>query len=156
MKYFLLTFFISFGLTLFSQTQDSIVFKPNKKAAAKAQFICIWGDKKYMTLHTNEKIYIFKDGLEDGRYTAFFDKKYKDTAMTVTFENGEMNGILKRWTYDDLDEANNFKLAEKAQYSNGLKDGYRILYFYDPEGNKYENIELFKEGLPVKTIKSEW
>jgi len=150
MRYIILIFTISFCLNLFSQSQDSVVFKANKRAAAKAQFICIWGDKKYMTLHTNGLIYTFKSGLEDGRYTAFYDKKYTDSAMTVTFENGKMNGILKRWDDEDL------KIAEKVQYENGLMDGYRVLYFFDPEGNEYQNIELFEEGLPVKTIKSEW
>lgn len=155
MKYFILLITISLGLNLFAQSRDSVVFKPNKKAAAKAQFICIWGDKKYMTLHTNEKLFIFKKGLEDGRYTAFFDKKYKDTAMTVTIENGRMNGILKRWAFDDIDEANNFKLAEIAQYENGLLNGYRKLFFY-ADDTVYTNIQFFDREILISEPSSEW
>tara|TARA_R110002096_G_scaffold289737_1_gene483960 strand:+ start:5570 stop:6037 length:468 start_codon:yes stop_codon:yes gene_type:complete len=155
MKYFILIFSISFSISLYGQSKDSVAFKPNKRAAAKAQFICIWGDKNYMTLHTNEKIFIFKKGLEDGRYTAFFDKKYEDTAMTVTIENGKMNGVLKRWAYNDIDEVNNFKLIEIAQYENGLLNGYRKLFFY-ADDTMYTNIQFFDRAILISEPQLEW
>jgi len=138
------------------QTLDTLVLKQNLKGAAKAQFICTWGDAKYMQLHSNKRIFRFKRGLEDGLYVAAFDKELswkepiKDTAMVVVIENGELNGLLRRW--DDVDKT----IAEECEYKNGLMDGYRKLYFFDEEGNKYTNIEIFEKGLPVKTIQIEW
>ncbi len=139
-----------------AQTPDTLVLKQNMKGAAKSQLICSWGSAKYMQLHTNKRIYRFKRGLEDGMYIATFDKDLswekpiKDTAMVVVMENGELNGLLRRW--DDEDKM----IAEECEYKDGLMHGYRKLYFFAPDGKKYTNIELYKNGLPVKTLQVEW
>lgn len=89
-------------------------------------------------------------------YIAVFDKKLswkhpiKDTAMVVVMENGELNGLLRRWSERDK------MIAEECEYVNGMMNGYRKLYFYAPDGNKYTNIEFFEDNLPVKTIQIEW
>lgn len=136
-------------------SQDTPHFTENKAAAAKGQYICMWGDVDRMTLHTNGRIFIFRSGLKDGRYTAFFDKKYEDTAMTVTIQNGEINGVLKRWNSNDINKENNFKLAEIAQYKNGLMDGFRKVFFY-AEDTIYTNIQFFDKAIFVSELKSEW
>lgn len=139
-----------------AQSTDTLVLKQNLRVAAKAQLICEWGSPKYMELHPNEKVYTFREGLEDGMYIAVFDKNLnwkkpiRDTAMVAVIENGKLNGLLRRW--DDEDKM----IAEDCEYVNGMMNGYRKLYFFDPEGNKYTNIEYFEDNLPVKTIQIEW
>lgn len=136
--------------------KDTFVLKHDLHLAAKAQFYFTWGDPQYMELATNGLIYEMKRGLKDGMYIATFDKELswkapiKDTAMVTTIKNGKVHGLLQRW--DDEDK----KIAEECQYKNGLMDGVRKLYFFDEEGNKYTNIEIFEEGLPVKTLQMEW
>ncbi|PKP19074.1 MAG: hypothetical protein CVU05_12150 [Bacteroidetes bacterium HGW-Bacteroidetes-21] len=130
-----------------AQNKDTIVLKQNIKVAAKAQHICLWGDTKRMELHPNGKIYQFKDNLEDGKYTAFFDKKYKDTAMVVVIENGELNGLLQRW--DDGE------LVEECEYKNGLKNGWRKLYFYTKEHGIFLNIQKCEDGACIE-VHTEW
>lgn len=156
MKYLVFLLLAIDTLSGSAQAPDTLVLKQNMKGAAKAQFICTWGDSKYMQLHSNKRIYRFKRGLEDGMNIAAFDKDLswkepiKDTAMVVVIENGELNGLLRRWDEEDK------TIAEECEYKNGLMDGYRKLYFFDEEGNKYTNIEIFKKGLPVKTVQIEW
>jgi len=137
-----------------AQIPDTLVLKQNIRVAAKAQFICKWGDPEYMELHTNKRIYSFKTGLEDGMYVAVFDKTLnwkdpiKDTAMIVVIEDGELNGLLQRW-YDA-------RIEEECEYVDGMMNGFRKLYFYAPDGIRYTNIELFEDNLPIKTIQIEW
>ncbi len=161
MKYTLVLIILLYHLILFAQNsdtitanfnesvpyKDTIVLKQNDSIAAKAQHICIWGDKRRMELHPNGKIYQFKEGLEDGMYTAFFDKKYKDTAMVVVIENGELNGLLKRWY--------NGKLEEECEYKNGLENGWRKLYFYPNKKDTLLNIQKCEDGACIE-IHTEW
>lgn len=139
-----------------AQTPDTLVLRQNLRVAAKSQLICEWGDPEYMELHTNKRIYTFKRGLEDGMYIAVFDKNLSwkkpinDTAMVAVMENGKLNGLLRRWDKEDK------LIAEECEYVNGMMNGYRKLYFFDPEGNKYTNIEFFEDNLPIRTIQIEW
>lgn len=134
--------------------KDTFVLKQDLHLAAKAQFYFEWGDKEYMELAPNGLIYQMKRGLEDGLYVATFDKikdfgqPIKDTALVTTMKGGKIQGLLQRWY--------NGRLEEECQYNNGLMDGVRKLYFYDEEGNKYTNIELYEKGLSAKTLQIEW
>ncbi len=144
----LLFYFLLISVIAKAQNADTLVLKQNLAIAAKAQFICIWGDSKRMELHTNGRIYQFKSGLEDGMYTAFFDKKFKDTAMVVVIQNGEINGLLQRWYTG--------KIEEECQYKNGKMYGWRKLYFYPPEGGRLVNIQYVDENEAVKEVQTEW
>jgi len=136
--------------------KDTFILKHNLRLAAKAQFYFEWGDEEYMELHSNKQIYRMKRGLEDGLYVATFDKiesfghVIKDTAVVVTMKNGAVHGLLQRWDQDDK------LIAEECEYKNGLMHGVRKLYFFDKNGNKYTNIEIFEEGFPVKLLQMEW
>jgi antitoxin component YwqK of YwqJK toxin-antitoxin module len=149
----LLLFFFN---VLDAQTNDTILLKHNVQIAAKAQFYIKWGDDRYMELHPNGSIYQMKRGLNDGIYIATFDKELNwktniiDTAMVVTILNGKENGLLQRW--DDTDKM----ITEECEYKDGLMNGFRKLYFFDPSGNKYINIEVYQDGFPVRTIQVEW
>jgi hypothetical protein len=135
-----------------AQNTDTLVLKQNLRVAAKAQLICEWGDPEYMELHTNKQIYTFKRGLEDGMYIAMFDKNLswkkplKDTAMVAVMENGKLNGLLRRWSDEDK------MIEEECEYVNGMMNGYRKLYFYAPDGNKYTNIEFLSACATSRTI----
>ncbi|MFT4526296.1 MAG: hypothetical protein ACI85F_002468 [Bacteroidia bacterium] len=139
-----------------AQTPDTIPLKIDVRLAAKAQFYFAWGDSEYMELAPNGRIYQLKDGLEDGLYVASFDKELSwkkaigDTAFMATVKDGEIEGVLRRW--DDIDKL----IAEECEYKNGRMSGYRKLYFFDPEGNRYTNIEVFEDGLPLETLQIEW
>ena len=135
-------------LKIIAEQPNGIVLKQNVRGAAKAQRICKWGDKKRMELHSNGVIYQFKKGLADGMYTAFYDKNYKDTAMLCVFENKKINGLLKRWDYGHL--------VEEVEYKNGQMIGWRKLYFYDEEGNKYTNIQYVEEGGGTIDVITTW
>ncbi|MCB0401155.1 MAG: hypothetical protein KDD41_03670 [Flavobacteriales bacterium] len=136
--------------------KDTFVLKHNLHLAAKAQFYFQWGDEKYMELAPNKLIYQMKKGLEDGIYVATFDKELdwqipiKDTAMVVTMKDGKLSGLLQRW--DDEDKL----IAEECEYKNGLMHGVRKLYYFNKEGKKLTNIEIYEKGLPVKTLQIEW
>ena len=136
--------------------KDTFDLKHNIKLAAKAQFYFEWGDKEYMELHSNKQIYRMKNGLEDGLYVATYDKiksfkhTIRDTALVVTIKDGEVHGLMQRWDQDDK------LIAEECEYKNGLMHGVRKLYFFDQNGNKYTNIEIFEEGLPVEILQMEW
>lgn len=136
--------------------KDTFVLKQDLRLASKAQFYFEWGDNEYMELAPNGLIYQMKRGLEDGLYVATFDKikdfghSIKDTALVTTMKDGKVHGLLQRW--DDEDKL----IAEECEYKNGLMNGVRKLYFFDEEGNKYTNIEIFEDGLPVKTLQIEW
>ena len=127
--------------------KDTIVLKQNIKIAAKAQHICVWGDPKRMELNSNGKIYQFKNGLEDGKYSAFYDDKYKNIAMVVVIENGKLNGLLQRWY--------NGKLEEECEYKNGVENGWRKLYFYPSEGGIFLNIQKCIDGACIDFY-TEW
>jgi hypothetical protein len=156
MKIFLISIILLSIQISEAQSIDTILLKHNRAIAAKAQFYFIWGDSLYMELHPNKKIYRIRRGLKDGIYIATFDRKLnwkqpiQDTAMVVTILNGKENGLLQRW--DESDK----KIAEECEYKNGFMNGYRKLYFFDEAGNKYINIEIFENNLPIKTIQTEW
>src|SRR5690242_19551855 len=57
----------------------------------------LYGDSLYMEKTTNGREYIFKEGIKDGRWIAFYDKNNQDTAITCTIIKGKINGELKRW-----------------------------------------------------------
>lgn len=138
---------INFNISLYSKYNDTIVLKQNIKAAAKAQYICVWGDESRMELNPNGKIYQFRKGLSDGMYIAFFDKNYKDTAMVAVIENGELNGVMCRW--------NNGHIEEICEYKDGLKNGWRKLYLYMPEYGTLINIQKCKDGACIE-VHTEW
>jgi len=135
-------------LSAFGQNQDTIKLIKNPKLTCSAEII--WGDLRLMEKHSNGVIFQFKSGLEDCEYRAFFDKNYKDTAMIVQIKKGEIEGLLRRW--DDEDK----RIAEECEYSNGVMHGYRKLYYFDPNGVKYMNIEQWENGVHIKDIQIEW
>lgn len=148
MKHLLLLLII-FPAIIFAQKKDTIVLSQNPPQ--RAQFICRWGDPKKMELHPNGIIYQFKEGLENGKYTAFFDKSLKkDTALIVVIKNGKVNGLLRRWDNDD------FTLAEEAEYKDGKLHGYRKLYFISPDGKRLTNIERWENNVHQEDLQLEW
>ncbi len=145
----LVTFFgVILSLNTFPQRIDTIRLKHNTRIAGVAQYICILGDEKRMVLQGNGKTHGFKEGLEDGMYTCYFDNKYQDTALVVTVENGKYNGLLKRW-YNGV-------LIEECEYKNGIKNGWRKLYFHYPEwGGEFLNIYQYKNDKCI-AFYTEW
>lgn len=116
-----------------------------------AIYICHYGDPKIMQLHSNQQIYIFKHGLKDGMYIAYYDKSLKkDTAMVATILDGEIEGILQRWSPDD------YMLEEEAEYHHGKLDGTRKMYFRTSDGILLTNISVWKENIHQSDVQLEW
>jgi hypothetical protein len=129
--------------------QDTIKLKENKPQTAF--YMCKWGAKNYMELASNKLVYIFKSSLPDGQYVAYFNKCLcKDSAMLVVIYKGEIDGVLKRWDKEDK------KLAEECEYTNGVMNGYRKLYFYTPDGQRLTNIERWENGVHQEDILITW
>ena len=155
MKYFKWVVLLTFSSTnLMAQFVDTIQLKKNP--IQKTIKILTYGDKAFMELHPNGKIYQFKSGLEDGKYVAFFKevnlkkKLNTDTAMLAVIKNGEINGLLQRW--DNIDH----KLAEECEYVNGRKTGFRKLYYITDDGIKLVNIERWENDVHQQDIFIEW
>ena len=135
---FLLILGLFLSLSSFSQYKDTIVLKQNDRAAKKRVVKCKYGRKRYMDKHMNQRTFIFKRGLRDGMYIAFYDKAKTDTAMVGVIENGLLNGVLYLW-----DEG---KLSIAAEFKDGVLHGWHKTYFYYEEGT-FLTLEKCEEGV---------
>jgi len=131
----------------------SILFMLNISMSCFSQknsiYLIFYGNCKYMEKTTNLKEYIFKDGIQDGRWKAFYDKKHTDTALVCTILNGKINGELIRW-----DKKKKY-IIERCEYKDGKMNGIRRTYLMIG-GIIYENQYRYENNELKEYLKIEW
>jgi hypothetical protein len=121
MKIYTLLLPLLFGFNIANFAQSN----PSEK-------LIVFKDKKFMKPHfNNSEIWFLKEGITDGKYIVFYDKKMQDTAMIGTISNGLLEGELKMF-----DKENHY-VNGIWQYTNGKKNGtfYDYVYFYAEKGD---------------------
>lgn len=120
------------------------------KAHSQTKLIrLIYGDSLYMKKSGNGLTYIFKKGIEDGIYIAFYDSLMKDSAIMCNVSKGLIEGTLKRW------DTNEKYIDEICEYKLGKMNGIRYLYFY-ADGQVYTNIEKYENNVLIKHVQIEF
>lgn len=104
---------------------------------------------QFFKLNPNGSTLDLRDSLSDAEYIGFFDSEYQDTAYVGTIKNNKLNGAVTRYdqTYKYVNDV--------VRYKNGKMTGIRKRYL-KMNGEIYENIYLYKNGIRVKEVKIEW
>lgn len=109
----------------------------------------VYRQGKYLELNSNKILLDFKAGIPDGKYMAFYDKKFKDSALVSIVVNGMVQGEQRRF-----DKKGKY-LWERCEYHNGRMNGLRYTYV-KINGVIFENIARYENDVLVEIIKTEY
>jgi|GEM_PF-5001684 len=109
----------------------------------------VYRQGKYLELSSNKVLLDLKRGIPDGKYMAFYDKKFRDSALVAIVVNGMVQGEQRRF-----DKKEKY-LWDRCEYHDGKMNGLRFTYV-KINGVIFENITRYEDDVLVETIKTEY
>jgi len=132
MKYLISFAFMLSALQIYSQTHK-----------------VLYGDTSCMRLMNTElKYYVFKNGIQNGKWVAYYDSTFAHKAAECKIKKGKKEGHYYYWSENGVH-------FYDVKYKKGKKHGLDIAMYKDKEGREHYFIQEYKEGIMIRVVRED-
>ena len=109
----------------------------------------LYGDTSCMSLmNTKTKYYVFKNGIKNGKWVAYYDSTFTHKAAECKIKKGKKEGHYYYWS------ENGVRFYD-VKYKRGKIHGLYIAKHTDKEGKEHYFIQEYKEGVMMRVVRED-
>ena len=109
----------------------------------------LFGDTSCMRLMNTElKYYVFKNGIQNGKWVAYYDSSFTHKAVECKIRKGKKEGHYYYWSENGVH-------FYDVKYKKGKQHGLDIRKHTDKEGKEHYLISKFKKGIMIETLRDD-